>query len=45
MSFFLGQFASPILFQPIVALYSIQGLFLIIAVLSIFISVILFWKR
>lgn len=28
-SFFLGQFCSPIVFQPIVALFDIQGLFLI----------------
>jgi len=43
-SLFLGQFASPILFEPIVSAYGIQGLFLIIAVLSILISVILLMK-
>lgn len=43
-SLFLGQFASPILFEPIVSAYGIQGLFLIIAVLSILISVILIMK-
>lgn len=41
-SFFLGQFASPILFQPIVSAYGIQNLFLIISVVSILISSLLF---
>jgi MFS family permease len=41
-SFFLGQFSSPLLFEPIVSAYGIQGLFLIISVLSILISAVLF---
>jgi len=43
-SFFLGQFASPILFEPIVSNYGIQMLFLIVSVLSIIIAVGLFVK-
>lgn len=43
-SFFLGQFASPLLFQPIVAHYGIQGLFLLISGVAVFISVVLFVK-
>ena len=38
-SFFLGQFASPILFEPIVAAYGIQGLFLIISIVAILVAV------
>jgi len=34
MSFFLGQFFSPIVFQPIVAVVGIQGLFLAIALVA-----------
>lgn len=41
-SFFLGQFASPLLFEPIVAKYDIQGLFLIISVVSVFVSAALY---
>jgi len=41
-SFFLGQFSSPLLFEPIVSAYGIQGLFLIVSVLSILISAVLF---
>ncbi len=41
-SFFLGQFSSPLLFEPIVAQYGIQGLFLIISGVSVLISVLLF---
>lgn len=41
-SFFLGQFSSPLLFEPIVTKYGIQGLFLIISVVSVLISVLLF---
>ena len=48
-SFFLGQFSSPLLFQPIVAAYGIQGLFLRVAIVSVLVAVILFvkqaWKR
>jgi len=43
-SFFLGQFSSPLLFEPIVARYGIQGLFLIISGISILIAVVLFVK-
>ncbi len=43
-SFFLGQFASPILFEPIVSSYGIQMLFLMVSILSVFISVILLLK-
>ena len=41
-SLFFGQFASPIIFQPIVSMYDIQGLYFIISILSLFISVMLF---
>lgn len=41
-SFFLGQFASPLLFEPIVVVYGIQGLFLIISVVSVLASSLLF---
>ncbi len=41
-SFFLGQFSSPLLFEPIVSAYGIQGLFLIISVFSLFISATLY---
>ncbi len=43
-SLFLGQFASPILFQPIVSAYGIQGLFLIISGVSMLVAVVLFVK-
>ncbi len=41
-SFFLGQFASPLVFQPVVGAYGIQGLFLIVSVASLMISLLLF---
>ncbi|WP_295418277.1 MFS transporter [Sulfurovum sp.] len=41
-SFFLGQFSSPLLFEPIVSAYGIQGLFLIVSVFSLFISATLY---
>ena len=40
-SFFLGQFSSPILFEPIVSAYGIQGLFLGVAVFSLLLSGVL----
>lgn len=43
-SFFLGQFSSPLLFEPIVARYGIQGLFLIISGVSVLVSLALFLK-
>ncbi|MCO4846172.1 MAG: MFS transporter [Sulfurovum sp.] len=43
-SFFLGQFASPILFEPIVSAYGIQGLFFIISGVSVLVALVLFLK-
>lgn len=43
-SFFLGQFASPLLFEPIVVRYGIQGLFLIISGVSVLAALALFAK-
>lgn len=43
-SFFLGQFSSPILLEPIVKSYQIQGLFLIVSGIAIGVSLILFIK-
>lgn len=43
-SFFLGQFSSPILFEPIVSAYGIQGLFLGVAVFSVVLSGVLFFR-
>jgi len=43
-SFFFGQFFSPILFQPIVALVGIQGLFFYISLLAFIISIVLYFK-
>jgi MFS family permease len=43
-SFFLGQFASPILFEPIISKVGLQGLFLIVSEVSILVAVILFIK-
>jgi MFS family permease len=40
-SFFLGQFSSPLILQPIVEHYEIQGLFLIVSVIAIVISMTL----
>ena len=44
MSFFLGQFFSPIVFQPFVASAGIQGLFMIIAVVSFATALVLYFK-
>ena len=44
MSFFLGQFFSPILFQPFIVYTGIQGLFLIIAGVSFVTAAVLFFK-
>jgi len=43
-SFFLGQFSSPILLEPIVKSYEIQGLFLIVSGIAMSVSLILFIK-
>jgi MFS family permease len=43
-SFFLGQFSSPLLLEPIVKIFGIQGLFLIISCVAIMISITLFLK-
>ena len=43
-SFFLGQFFSPILFQPIVNEIGIQGLFFVISILCVLISIFLYLK-
>ncbi len=43
-SFFLGQFSSPLLFEPIVSAFGIQGLFLIVSIFSAIVSVVLFIK-
>jgi len=43
-SFFLGQFSSPLLFEPIVVMYGIQGLFLLMSGVSIVIALVLFVK-
>jgi MFS family permease len=40
-SFFLGQFSSPLLFQPIVSRYGIQSLFFIISILAFLIALVL----
>ena len=42
-SFFLGQFSSPLLFEPIVSSFGIQGLFMIIASVAFFIATVLFY--
>jgi MFS family permease len=42
-SFFLGQFSSPLMVQPIVQLYGIQKLFLFVSFLSMLISLGLFF--
>jgi hypothetical protein len=44
MSFFLGQFFSPIVFQPFVAFAGIQGLFLAIACVSFVTAGVLYVK-
>jgi len=43
-SFFLGQFASPIFFEPLVSAYGIQGLFLIISCVAALVSFVLFTR-
>lgn len=43
-SFFLGQFASPLLFEPVVAAYGIQGLFLLVSGVSMLVALVLFVK-
>jgi MFS family permease len=43
-SFFLGQFSSPLLFEPIVSMYGIQGLFFMVSCISVFVALILFIK-
>ena len=43
-SFFLGQFSSPLIFEPIVKIYGIQGLFLIVSGIAMMISLILFLR-
>lgn len=43
-SFFLGQFASPIFFEPLVSAYGIQGLFLIISCVAALVSLVLFTR-
>ena len=40
-SFFSGQFSSPIIFEPIVSNYGIQGLFLMVSILSVIVSIVL----
>ncbi len=41
-SFFTGQFFSPLLFQPIVLAYGIQGLFLSISIITVLIAILIF---
>ncbi len=41
-SFFLGQFASPILFEPIITYYGISGLFFIVSIISLLVSIVIF---
>jgi len=43
-SFFLGQFASPIIFEPIVSSYGVQMLFFVVSVVAISISLVLLFK-
>jgi len=43
-SFFLGQFFSPIIFEPVVSSIGIQGLFFYVSLLSFLIAFILFLK-
>ncbi|NOR55102.1 MAG: MFS transporter [Sulfurovum sp.] len=43
-SFFLGQFASPLLFEPIVSAYGIQTLFLLVSIVSGSVAIVLFIK-
>ncbi len=43
-SLFLGQFASPIIFEPIVSRYGIQTLFLIVSIVAISVAIVLLIK-
>ena len=43
-SFFLGQFSSPLLFEPIVSAYGIQTLFLLVGIVSLCTSLAIFTK-
>ncbi len=43
-SFFLGQFSSPLIFEPIVSAYGIQILFLLVGIVSLFVSLVVFIK-
>lgn len=43
-SFFLGQFSSPLLFEPLVSMYGIQGLFFIVSCISGLVALVLFVK-
>jgi len=43
-SFFLGQFSSPLLFQPIVSMSSIQTLFLLVSGIAMCVAMLLFIK-
>jgi len=40
-SFFLGQFSSPIVFEPIVSAYGVQMLFFVVSIVAILISMVL----
>ena len=42
-SFFLGQFSSPLLFEPLVQLYGIQGLFLIMSFVVLIVAMVLWF--
>ena len=44
-SFFLGQFSSPLIFEPLVSSYGIQGLFLIISIVALLVSLTLFLRE
>ncbi len=41
-SFFLGQFSSPLIFEPIVSAYGIQKLFLLVGIISLSIALVMF---
>ena len=43
-SFFIGQFLSPLLFQPIIELYKIQGLFFFVSCLTLAITISLLFN-
>lgn len=44
-SFFMGQFASPLLFEPVVKLLGIQGLFFNVALFSLALSFVIFISK